>query len=180
MAWKCVSSRIEAVVSIAKTSKSIQPCDQNINIKCHELMRELREDFCQEQQVDTTKVNFNIVCAVYTWENLEKLSVTSSFHTTGIYPFQRNIAERFREDEESKNERVSAERRRLNNVEVAFQLPFVRKRQSNSHTMIRVADALKRQKYPSETLKELSDMLLQVDTVATFVIATMPLLGSCS
>lgn len=72
-AWleQYVHNGIETVVNVAITSHFFQSCNQGIKKKSNELMRELREEFCHQRNVDTIKVNFDIACAVFAWENLQ-------------------------------------------------------------------------------------------------------------
>ncbi|CDF40642.1 unnamed protein product [Chondrus crispus] len=61
----CSQNNMEAVINTANTSHILQPSDQPINKRFHELMREVRDEFYRQGNVDATKVNFNLVCAVY-------------------------------------------------------------------------------------------------------------------
>lgn len=37
--------------------------------------------------VDTSKVNFNLACAIYAWETVSARNVVTSFEKTGVLPF---------------------------------------------------------------------------------------------
>lgn len=76
---ECAERNIECVINAANTSHFLQPCDQHINKKFDESLREIRDEFCRQGHVDTARVNFNLACAVYAWKNIEVQTVSRSF-----------------------------------------------------------------------------------------------------
>lgn len=81
-----------------RTSHFHKLCEQHIKKKFHDRMNEIRDEFCRQSHVDTSRVNFNLACVVYSWKDIGAKNVSNAFDTTRLFPFQRKFAARFRID----------------------------------------------------------------------------------
>lgn len=100
---KCKERNVEDVVNAANTSHFLQPCYQHMKKMFHELMREIRDEFFRQGEVETTKMNFNLAFSLHAWEGITSSHITSSFYVTGLFPFRRYFAVQFQfEDKKAK------------------------------------------------------------------------------
>lgn len=67
---ECVKSGCKAVIQPENTSHFLQPCDQSINKRFNEGMRELRDAFRRVGTVDTRLVNFNLACVINAYKRI--------------------------------------------------------------------------------------------------------------
>lgn len=73
---QCRANNIDAIIAPANTSHFLQPCDQYVNKRFKNAIRELRDNFCATGLVDTRKVNFNLACGVYAYEQITTQDIT--------------------------------------------------------------------------------------------------------
>lgn len=161
----CSTTRMEAVVNAANTSHILQPCDQYINKRFQENMRLIRDEFCRQGNFDTTKVNFNIACAVYAWEQITPDVVQNSFKVTGTFPFQRSFPQKFKKYKDEQNTRVKAEEERLNDIGIASRFPSVRRRQSDQEVFKKLLGISESSKSISKKLQDIQILLKREETV---------------
>ena len=98
-------------------------------------MSELWDEFCRQGSVDTAKVNFNLACAVYEWDNVSTQDITDSFRITGIFPFDRNLPMRFKTEKELAAESAEMSLQRVKNNSIASRQVSVQRRQADKETL---------------------------------------------
>lgn len=162
----CSTHNIEVVINAANTSHILQPCDQLINKRFHEMMREIRDEFYRQGSVDATKVNFNLACAVYAWKKIEPEFVQQSFRLTGTFPFQRSFAEKYRTFKDEQNGILNQETKRLQNASVSSRLPSVRQRHSDQDVFNSVMNVIDENNTGvSKKLQEIEKLLKKHETI---------------
>lgn len=117
-------NNMEAVINAANTSQILQPCDQWINQRYHELIRDIRDEFTHQGCVDTTRVNFNLAFAVIAWQRITPKLVQALLKVTGTFPFRRNFEEKYKTYKYEQQERVEAEGGRLHSASLRRVCPL--------------------------------------------------------
>ena len=92
---ECRRHNIDAIIAPANTSHFLQPCDHAVNKRFNTAMREFRDAYGMQDNIDTRKVNFNLAYAVHAHEQITTMEITEGFAQTGLQPFQLNFAQRF-------------------------------------------------------------------------------------
>ena len=90
-----MKNQCEAVISPANTSHFLQPCDQYVNRRFKQAVRELRDIFYENGIVNTQPVNFHLACGVHGFESITTDDIRRSFLITGMYPFNPDYPLRF-------------------------------------------------------------------------------------
>lgn len=98
MEWveECVNNNCEVVVAPANASHFLQPCDQAINKTFNRHIRDVRDELMKQRVTDTTSIGVKLMCGVRAFQQITIEDCASSFCKTGIFPFQRNFARRFK------------------------------------------------------------------------------------
>ena len=161
----CVERNIECIVNAANTSHFLQPCDQLINKRFHDCMREIRDEFCRQGHVDTTKVNFNFACAVYAWRNIGTKNVTNSFNVTGLFPFKRDFAVQFKRQEEDFKACIERDIMVGGTTGPSTRSTSVKKRIADSATISEVQNIMSSSIGTSSKLEKLSNLLRNSETI---------------
>lgn len=155
----CREHNIEAVIAPANTSHILQPCDKDVNKKIKVSVRELRDSFCSQGSVDTRKVNFSLACGVYGLSKVTGADISKSFAATGLFPFERDFARRFR------TARDDAHDHRAALTENGSASQGFDTRQTDAQTMERIQEAMENAQGPSTALQTISSILHSAETV---------------
>lgn len=169
----CFQKCMEAVINAANTSHILQPCDQLINKRFHELLREIRDEFCRQSTCDTTKVNFNLACAVYAWEGITPELVQASFKVTGTFPFQRNFGEKYKTFKDEQEELLKRKEKLLLGGSVASRVAAVRKRHSDQEVFNEMMAIISSNVGVSVKIKDIMKLLKQEETVNSILMKTI-------
>lgn len=105
-------------------------------------MQEIRDEFNRQSVVYTTKVNFNLACAVYAWNCITPELVQAFSKVIGAFPSQKRIAEKYKTYKDEKKEFVKAEIKRLNNATAALRLPSVREQRGDQEVFNTMMDIM--------------------------------------
>ena len=104
--------------------------------------------------VNTRQVKFTLACAIYAYDCITSAHVTATFKATGLYPFQKDFAKRFRTTEDE--QRLLSE---IHNAKIARACPTsnvqpLRKRRTDMETLQEVTNIVSRVLGPSKTLQQ--------------------------
>ena len=162
---ECRRNNIDAVIAPANTSHFLQPCDQAVNKRCNTAMRELRDAYVMQSNIDTRKVNFNLACAVHAHEQITTREITKSFAETGLYPFQMNFAQRFHRNIDGLRNGARCKSDALLKAGVASRLGSVMKRRSDTETFAKLREAFSKSCDPSVAIQTMYCILKNAETV---------------
>ena len=168
---ECRRNNIEAVIAPANTSHFLQPCDQAVNKRFNSAMRELRDAYVSQCDVDTRKVSFNLACAVHAHEQITATEITKSFAGTGLYPFQLHFALRYKKNTDELREDAQCKANDLSKAGVASRLGSVMKRMSDKETFAKLQAAFSSTCGPSTAIQAISCILKNANTANSIVLS---------
>lgn len=91
-----MKNKCEAVLAPANTSHFLQPCDQDVNKTFQGRVRLVRDELTKYVITDTKSIGVKLMCGVCAFKEISAADCAMAFCKTGIYPFQRDFASRFR------------------------------------------------------------------------------------
>ena len=115
------------------------------------------------------KVNFNVACAVFAWDNIPTQDFTDSFRSTGIYPFQRNFALNFKTNEEVGQEAVEEDVKRIRAAGIACRICSVIRQRVDTGTQSEFENILRGNDGASRKIEQLTNLLQTAETVSAIV-----------
>lgn len=155
---------MKVAIIAAKTSHILQSCDQLIHKRFQALRRQLRDEFCRRGCIDTARVNFNIDCAVQAWAKITLELIQVSFKVTGAFPFQRNVAAKYRKYKDQPLDPVNDKEKSSGEKSVAFRLASVRKRRSDQNVLYKTIDTTEGSRGASTELNYVKTTLKNEET----------------
>ena len=167
---ECRRNYIDAVIAPANTSHFLQPCDQAVNKRFNTAMREFREAYVIQSNIDTREVKFNLACAVHSHEQITTMEITKGFAETGLHPFQLNFAQRFHRNIDGLRNDARCEADALLKAGVASRLESVMKRRSDTQTFAKLREAFSKSCDPSVAIQTMSCILKNAETVNSIVL----------
>lgn len=93
---KCVIISRDAVFAPENTSHFLQPCDKDIKKRINREMRIIRDELNKIAIFDHRTIQFKLMCADIAHERITTEYCVIAFCKTGLFPFNRNVSDRFR------------------------------------------------------------------------------------
>lgn len=92
----CTRNNCEVVLAPANTSHFMQPCDQDVNKTFATQVRSIRDELRKCAITDTKSIQVKLMCGSFAFKKVSVQDCVFAFCRTGLFPFQRNFAARFK------------------------------------------------------------------------------------
>ena len=168
---ECRRNDIDAVIASANTSHFLQPCDQAVNKRFNTAMRELRDAYVMQSNLDKRKLNFNLVCAVHAHEQITTMEINKRFAETCLHPFHLNFAQRFHRNVDGLRNEAPCKADALLKAGVASKLGSVMKRKSDIQTFAKLREAFSKSCDPSVAMQTMYCILKNAEPFNTIVLS---------